>query len=104
MKYKGYETLVRFDDETEMFYGEVINTRDVITFQGKSVVELKREFKNSVEDYLEFCGERNEEPDKPFSGNFVLRISPELHRKLYKKAKLTGKSLNSLIEESLASV
>ena len=104
MKYKGYETAVRFDDETEMFYGEVINTRDVITFQGKSVTELKREFKNSVEDYLEFCRERNEEPDKPFSGNFVLRISPELHRKLYKKAKLSGKSLNSLIEESLTSV
>ena len=66
--------------------------------------DLKREFKNSVEDYLEFCRERNEEPDKPFSGNFVLRISPELHHKLYKKAKLSGKSLNSLIEENLASI
>lgn len=104
MKYKNYEATVRFDDETDMFYGEVINTRDVITFQGNSVKELKREFKNSVDEYLEFCRERNEEPDKPFSGNFVLRISPELHHKLYKKAKLSGKSLNSLIEESLTSI
>lgn len=103
MKYKNYEATIRFDDETEIFHGEVINTRDVITFQGNSVAELKREFKNSVEDYLEFCRERNEEPDKPFSGNFVLRISPDLHHRLYKKAKLSGKSLNSLIEESLAS-
>lgn len=103
MKYKNYEATIRFDDETEIFHGEVINTRDVITFQGNSVAELKREFKNSVEDYLEFCRERNEEPDKPFSGNFVLRISPALHHRLYKKAKLSGKSLNSLIEESLAS-
>jgi predicted HicB family RNase H-like nuclease len=104
MKYKNYEATVRFDEEAEIFHGEVINTRDVITFQGSSVDELKQAFKDSVEDYLDFCRERNEEPDKPFSGNFVLRISPELHHKLYKKAKLSGKSLNALIEESLASI
>lgn len=104
MKYKNYEAVVNFDDETEMFYGEVINTRDVITFQGKSVAELKREFRISVEVYLEFCRERNEEPDKPFSGNLVLRISPSLHHRLSSKAKLSGRSLNSLIEESLSSI
>src|SRR5688500_11549263 len=104
MKYKNYEATVRFDEEAEIFHGEVINTRDVITFQGSSVEELKQALKDSVEDYLDFCRERNEEPDKPFSGNFVLRISPELHHKLYKKAKLSGKSLNALIEESLASI
>lgn len=104
MKYKNYEATVGFDEQTEVFYGEVINTKDVITFQGKSVDELKKAFEDSVEDYLDFCRERGETADKPFSGNFVLRISPELHHKLYKKAKLNGKSLNSLIEESLASI
>jgi len=104
MKYKNYEAAVDFDEEIEMFHGSVINTRDVITFYGKSVAELKREFKNSVDDYLKFCKSRNEEPDRPFSGNFVLRISPSLHQKLYTKAKHSGKSLNSLIEEKLASV
>ncbi len=101
MKYKNYDAAVRFDDETETFHGEVINTRDVVTFQGRSVAELKREFKNSVEDYLEFCSQRDEEPDKPFSGNFILRISPDLHQRLFTNAKLQGKSLNSLIEERL---
>ncbi len=104
MKYKNYEAAVDFDDDMEMFHGTVINTRDVITFYGKSVAELKREFKNSVDDYLEFCKKRGEEPDRPFSGNFVLRISPSLHQKLYSKAKQNGKSLNSLIEEKLASI
>lgn len=104
MKYKDYEAAVDYDDELEMFHGSVINTRDVITFYGKSVAALKREFKNSVDDYLEFCKERGEEPDRPFSGNFVLRISPSLHRRLYSTAKQTGMSLNSLIEEKLASV
>lgn len=102
MKYNNYEAAIDFDPEIEMFHGVVINTRDVITFYGKSVAELKREFKNSVEDYLAFCRERNEEPDKPFSGNLMLRITPSLHQRLYSKAKKSGKSLNSLIEESLA--
>lgn len=104
MRYKNYEAAIDFDAEMEMFHGVIINTRDVITFYGKSVTELKKEFKNSVEDYLEFCMKRNEEPDKPFSGNLMLRITPSLHQRLYSKARKSGKSLNSLIEESLATL
>ncbi len=37
IQYKGYFARVEFDDEANIFHGEVINTRDVITFQGKSV-------------------------------------------------------------------
>jgi predicted HicB family RNase H-like nuclease len=74
MKYKGYEAVVQFDEDANVFHGEVINTSDVITFQRTSVKELKKAFEESVEDYLAFCKERGEEPDKPFSGNFVVRI------------------------------
>ena len=58
LRYKNYIGQVNFDDEADIFYGEVINTRDVITFQGKSVKELKKAFADSVEDYLVFCKER----------------------------------------------
>ena len=101
MKYHGYEAVVTFDEEANIFHGEVINTRDVITFQGTSTNELKKAFEDSVEDYLAFCKERGEEADKPFSGNLVLRIQPELHRVLYIEAKKKGKSLNSYIEQRL---
>ena len=104
MKYKDYEAAVDFDDELEMFHGSVVNTRDVITFYGKSVAELKREFRNSVDDYLKFCKERGEEPDRPLSGNLMVNISPSLHKRLYSTAKRNGTSLNALIEEKLASV
>lgn len=104
MKYKGYEAAVDFDDEIEMFHGVVINTRDVINFYGKSVAELKREFKVSVETYLQFCRDLGEEPDKPFSGNFMVRISPSLHQRLYSRARKSGKSLNAFVEETLATV
>lgn len=97
--YKGYIGHVEFDDETEIFHGEVINTRDVITFQGFTVAEIKKAFKESVDDYLEFCKERNETPDKPFSGKFNLRLDPELHRQVYVAARQHKKSLNQWIAE-----
>jgi predicted HicB family RNase H-like nuclease len=102
MKYKGYEGSITFDEDAEIFHGEVINTRDVITFQGRSVTELKRAFKESVEDYLEFCAKKGEKPEKPFSGNLVIRIDPELHRKLAIQAKKKKQSLNAYIEARLA--
>ncbi|MEH2286555.1 type II toxin-antitoxin system HicB family antitoxin [Nostoc sp.] len=101
MNYKGYEAIVEFDAEAEIFHGEVINIRDVITFQGSSVDELKQALADSVEDYLDFCRERGEEPDKPFSGKFMVRIDPELHKKIVVKAKKEGQSLNALVEKSL---
>jgi predicted HicB family RNase H-like nuclease len=101
MEYKGYIARVEFDDEAGIFHGEVINLRDVITFEGASVEELRQAFKDSVDDYLDFCAERNEEPDKPFSGKFMVRIDPELHRQIYLRAKMESKSLNSWLNETL---
>jgi predicted HicB family RNase H-like nuclease len=103
MEYKGYLGKVEFDDEAGIFHGDVVNTRDVITFQGKSVAELKKAFRESIEDYLAFCSERGEEPDKPFSGQFVTRISPDLHRRASVAASIAGKSLNAWVAEQLQS-
>jgi predicted HicB family RNase H-like nuclease len=103
MDYQGYIGKVEFDDEASIFHGEVINTRDVITFQGKSVAELKKAFRESVDDYLAFCAERGEEPDKPFSGQFVTRVSPDLHRRASVAASIAGKSLNAWVAEQLDS-
>lgn len=101
MEYKGYIGKVEFDDEAEIFHGEIINTRDVITFQGKSVAELTKAFRESIDDYLAFCKQREETPDKPFSGQFVTRIPPELHRQVNVAAVLAGKSLNAFVTEQL---
>lgn len=101
MEYRGYLGRVEFDDAASIFHGEVVNTRDVITFQGTSVRELKAAFKASINDYLEFCAQRGESPDRPFSGQFVTRISPELHRQVNLAARLSGKSLNAWVAERL---
>lgn len=104
MEYKGYFARVEFDDEANIFHGEVINLRDVITFEGQSVDELRQAFIDSVEDYLEFCAERGEDPEKPYSGKFLVRVGPELHKTLVIQARKNGKSLNTWVSDALNQV
>lgn len=101
MTYKGYEAIVEFDEDADLFHGEVIDLRDVITFQGRSVDELRRAFAESVEDYLAFCKERGEEPEKPYSGQFVVRVEPSLHKAVASAARRAGISLNRWVATAL---
>jgi predicted HicB family RNase H-like nuclease len=101
MEYKGYIGKVEFDDSVNVFHGRVVNIRDVVTFEGTTVEELQREFHEAVDDYLEFCASRGEKPDKPFSGRFNVRLSPELHRQVAMAAAHEGESLNSYVSKSL---
>jgi predicted HicB family RNase H-like nuclease len=101
LKYKGYTGRAEYDDEARIFQGEVLDVRDVITFQGKNVEELEKAFRESIDDYLEFCEEKCEEPDKSFSGRLMLRLPRSLHRKVHVSALREGKSLNQWIKEKL---
>lgn len=104
LEYRGYRGAAEFDDEAGVFHGEVLDTRDVITFQGTSVQELEKAFRESIDDYLEFCDERGEEPDRPFSGRLMLRLPAELHRRVFVEARRAGKSINQWIAERLEPV
>ena len=101
MKYKEYIGKVEFDDEANIFHGEIVGIRDVITFQGEDVRELRQAFEESVDDYLALCSERNEEPDKPCSGKFLVRLSPDLHHHAAMLAKVRGESLNAFVAEAI---
>ena len=48
MEYKGYIAKVDIDPEARVFHGEVINLRDVITFEADCVDDLLQEFHISV--------------------------------------------------------
>ncbi len=102
MEYKGYFAKVEFDDDDNIFHGEVINLRDVITFEGETVIELKKAFQNSVDDYLDFCAERGEDPEKPYSGKFVVRVEPEIHKNITVEARKSGKSLNVWVCDAIS--
>ena len=101
MIYKGYIGSAYVDDDANVIRGQVVNTRDTITFQGKTVDEARREFRESVDDYLEFCASRGKPPEKPFSGKFLVRVSPQVHRDLTAVARVKGVSVNKLVTHQL---
>ena len=101
LKYKNYRRTIEFDPIHKLFYSEVIGLRDVITFQGNTAQALEQAFKDSIDDYLTWCTERGEKPEKAFSGKVHVRISPHLHAKLVHDAQAQGISLNSYIVKKL---
>lgn len=97
LTYKGYKGKVEYIEDAKIFHGEVLGTRDVITFQGTNPDEIEEAFRDSIDDYLEFCEERGEEPDKPYSGKFVVRMPETLHRCVADLAKLEDESINAVV-------
>ena len=54
LEYKGYVGHAEYDADSHSFHGEVLGTRDVITFQSDTESGLERAFRDSIDDYLEF--------------------------------------------------
>lgn len=97
LQYKGYTGCFEYDPDADLFHGEVLNLNDVITFQGRSIDDLKVALEDSVKDYLDFCAAEGKAPEKPFSGRFNLRISPDLHRRAAAEAGKRKESLNAWV-------
>jgi predicted HicB family RNase H-like nuclease len=100
LDYKGFVAEVELDEDGD-FHGRVINTQDVINFYGQTAGELQAELAKSIESYLAFCKARGREPEKPYSGKFIIRLDPSVHRALALRAARHGKSLNSFVVERL---
>lgn len=103
MNYKGYTARIEFDEDDEILHGEVMGLRDVIYFEGNSVAEIRKSFHAAVDDYLDYCQSRGEEPDKPYSGKMLVRIDPSLHRGVALNAEREGESINAWVRRALAS-
>jgi len=101
-EYKGYAANIEYDPDAAILHGEVLGIRDVVTFEGRSVPEVLQAFQDSVDDYLEFCAERGEKPEKPCSGNFMVRLDPDLHRRVAMVARTSKVSINTLVATCLS--
>jgi predicted HicB family RNase H-like nuclease len=101
IEYKGYLGSVHFDSEDEIFYGKIEGIEDLISFEGKSVNEIKKAFVESVDDYLSLCKKAKKDPEKSFKGSFNVRIPTNLHRKAYRKSLIEGISLNQFVQKAI---
>ncbi len=99
--YKGYTASVRFENGDNLLHGTVEGIRDVIHFAGTSVDELETAFHDSVDDYLDWCGEDGVSPEKPYSGKLAFRTTPEHHRMISEAAIAEARSINQWMDDAL---
>ena len=101
MRYKGYVGSIQYSAEDGCFIGDVLGIRDMISFEGESVSELRTDFENAVDHYLASCRERGIEPGKPRGGQLTLTLPFELEVCLEQTAEETGKSTKALVLDAL---
>jgi len=102
MKYKGYWAEIRYSDEDECFYGFIEGLKnDSISFEGTTVKQLKKDFKDAIDYYLKVCRETNSEPEKQCKGSLNVRLGVELHNKAKMKSIEKNVSINELIKEAV---
>ena len=98
LEYKGYYTEINYDQKDRILFGKIEGIRDLVDFHSEDANEIEDEFHNAVDDYLSFCNEIGKTPEKAFKGAFNVRLTEDLHRKLYLKAEEDGITLNKLME------
>jgi len=101
LKYKDFIGTVHYSTDDEVFFGKLDGIDDLVTFEGDNVDQLKKSFKEAVEDYLEICKSHGKEPHKSYKGSFNVRIKPNLHKLAAYKSVELGLSLNQFVEQAI---
>jgi predicted HicB family RNase H-like nuclease len=101
LQHRGYNGSVEYSAEDKMLHGRVVGIRDMISFGGKSVRELEKNFREAVEEYIEFCKKRGKAPDKPFKGSLSVRLRDGLHAKAAIFAEKNDVKVNTIINDAL---
>ena len=97
LHYKGYHARIEYDRSADAFHGRVLGTRDVIDFYGRTPDELRAEFGNSIDEYLAWCAEEGEKPEKSWAGKLTIRPDETLRRRLVAAAATTNQSINKFV-------
>jgi predicted HicB family RNase H-like nuclease len=101
LEHRGYVANVGYSASDKVFYGKIEGINDLVNFEADNVIQLEREFREAVDDYLATCQELGKEPDKTYKGVFNVRVSKDIHRKLAILASTKGVKLNEIVKRSL---
>jgi predicted HicB family RNase H-like nuclease len=102
LKYKGYIGSVEYSEEDDCLFGKVQGmNKDCITYEGQTLTDLKQDFEESVDMYLDSCRQRGIEPRKAYNGVLNIRIAPDVHSRIALFAKQTGTTINAFVNQAL---
>lgn len=101
LQYKNFIGSVHFNADDEVFFGKIEGIEDLVSFEGNNVIDLKKAFEESVNDYLILCKETGKKAEKSYKGSFNVRVAPEIHKKAKLLAVMQGISLNQFIQKAV---
>ena len=103
LKYKNYIGSVEFSDEDDCLFGKILflPNHTLISYEGSTISELRKDFEEAVDDYIRRCEELGLAPQKSYSGSMNVRISPSMHAKVAEGAASEGISINAFIKEAI---
>lgn len=101
LKYKDFIGSVNFSTTDGVFFGKIEGIKSMVSFEGETVKELEQDFKNAVDDYIEYCKEHGIKPQKSYSGKLSITISPDEHSLIAKIAKTKGISVNAFVKNAI---
>jgi predicted HicB family RNase H-like nuclease len=101
MTYKGYSARIDYDDEDGIFFGRLAGIRDGVGFHAETVPELRAAFREAVDDYVATCARIGKSPQRPYSGQLMVRVDPQVHADAARAAELSGISLAKWTEAVL---
>jgi len=103
LEHKGYTGSIEYSPEDNVLYGKVLGIRGLISYEGETGKLLEDDFREAVNAYLADCKKAGKTPEKPFKGNFNVRIPASLHKKAALLAMETKTSLNNFVAEAIRS-
>lgn len=97
----GHKAVIAYDPEIDMFRGEFVSLNGGADFYAADVSRLHAEGELSLKIFLEECVRRGIEPQKQFSGKFVVRLAPKAHEAAAIAAAAHGQSLDQWVAQTL---
>ncbi len=101
LTYKGFIGSVNYSATDHCFFGKIEGINDLITFEGITVDELEKSFREMVNLHIEDCQREGKPVEKSYKGSFNVRISRELHKKAAQTAIAKGITLNQLVKKAI---
>ena len=102
LEYKGYKGNVEYSKEDNCLFGKVQGmSKALILYEGQTLDELRKDFEEGIDSYIEGCKADGIEPAKPYSGKLNLRMSSELHSKVAAFVASTGITINDFINKAI---
>lgn len=101
ISYKDFYATVEFSEDDNLLFGKIEGINDLIMFEGSSVKELKKMFKEAVNEYIKDCMHYKKPLLTKFNGCFKVHLKSKVYQGAVRLAMIKGISLSKLVQKAM---